>query len=97
MEDLVKFMREEDRAYEIEEELKSIYRSIGYLYKETGTDTPIAYMLDEVLDDFGKDKDIIIKTLKKESTDIDLKLLVKFKDTLNEEINDFIRLMNDFM
>lgn len=94
MKDLVKFMITEDQKYEIEMELRSIYSSIKYFSRETGSETAVADLLDEVLEDFGEDREIIVKTLKKENNDINIKLLVKFKDALNDEINDFIRLMD---
>lgn len=94
MKDLVKFMREQDRRYEVERYLRSIYDSVEYFARETGCNAPVEDLLDEVLEDFSDNREIICKVLKKESTDIDLKLLMKFKDTLNEEIDDFLRLMD---
>ena len=94
MKELVEFMREQDRKYEIERYLRSIYDSIEYFAKETGCNSPVEDLLDEVLEDFSENRELIYKVLMKESDDIALKLLMKFKDTLNEEIDNFLRLMD---
>ena len=94
MKELVEFMREEDRKYEIERELRSIYDSIEYFSREVGCSSPVEDLLDEVLKDFSSERELIYKVLMKESDDIDFKLLMKFKDTLNEEIDNFLRLMD---
>ena len=94
MKELVKFMKEEYRKYELERELRSIYDSIEYFSREVGCSSPVEDLLDEVLEDFSSERELIYKVLMKESEDIDIKLLIKFKDSLNEEIEDFIRLMD---
>lgn len=89
------FVRRETKKYELEMELQSIYNSIDYFAKEVGTDKLVEEVIDDVLEEFNESEDII-KVLKREKTDIDIKVIIKFKDRLNEDFEYCYRMM-DFM
>lgn len=92
---LINFVRKETKKYELEIELQSIYNSIDYFAKEVGTDKLVEEVIDDVLEEFNESEDII-KVLKREKTDIDIKVIIKFKDRLNEDFEYCYRMM-DFM
>ena len=92
---LINFVRKETKKYELEMELQSIYNSINYFAKEVGTDKLVEEVIDDVLEEFNESEDII-KVLKREKTDIDIKVIIKFKDRLNEDFEYCYRMM-DFM
>lgn len=92
---LINFVRKETKKYELEMELQSIYNSIDYFAKEVGTDKLVEEVIDDVLEEFNESEDII-KVLKREKTDIDIKVIIKFKDRLNEDFEYCYRMM-DFM
>lgn len=89
------FVRRETKKYELEMERQSIYNSINYFAKEVGTDKLVEEVINDVLEEFNEAEDII-KVLKKEKDDIDIKVIIKFKDRLNEDFEYCYRMM-DFM
>lgn len=92
---LINFVRKETKKYELEMELQSIYNSIDYFAKEVGTDKLVEEVINDVLEEFNESEDII-KVLKREKTDINIKVIIKFKDRLNEDFEYCYRMM-DFM